>query len=110
MIFEICAIVAVIIFAILAAYVINTLSAVQKTLREHKILTCHLDDKLRKLDSTFQTISNLGDISEVKTLQLREQLQHSIAHDFQQPTDYSEDIVTLLLSTLKLGSKFLKRK
>lgn len=109
MIFEICAILAVFIFAILAIYIICTLVAVQKTLRQHSALIGHFNDKLRKLDSTFQTISNLGDISEEKTLQLREHIQHPKTYIPEQ-NDYTDDLAILLLATLKLGSKFLKRK
>lgn len=109
MIFETCAIAAVIIFGILAIYIIRTLQTVQRTLSHHTTLTVHLDEKLKKMDSTFQAISNLGDISEEKTLQLREHLLHPRAVESDN-SDSSEDLATLLIAGLKLGSKFLRRK
>lgn len=109
MTYEICAILAVLIFAILAIYIIRTLIVIQKALKEHTILTNHLDENLKKMDSTFRSISNLGHISEEKTLRLREQLQHVNSYA-PQDCETTDDVATLLLTILKLGSKFLKRK
>ncbi len=110
MIFEVCAIVAVIIFGILAIYSIRTLLALRRTLNYHTALIVHLNEKILKMDSFFQSISNLGDISEVKTLQLRERLLHPKPIESEDPDDCSEDLVTLLMAALRLVSKYLRRK
>ena len=120
MIFEICAILAVFLFAILVIYIVNTLIAIQKTLKQHAALTLHftdltlqIEDKLRKTDSAFQSISNLGDISAKETLRIRNHLQDlnsSDPHPNSEETTYTDDLVMLLLSTFKLVSKFIRRK
>lgn len=120
MIFEICAILAVFLFAILVIYIVNTLIAIQKTLKQHSSLTLHftdltlqIEDKLKKMDSTFQSISNLGDISEEETLRIRNHLQHLKSSTTQlnsERTNYTDDLAMLLSATFKLVSKFLRRK
>lgn len=107
MIFEICTIIAVIIFAILAFYVIRTLIALRKSLQDIQQLNSELMHKMRLMESTFQTISALGDVSEEKVKNLRD---YEIKYrEFQSvKKDYSEELADIILAGLKVGSKYFR--
>lgn len=107
MIFEICAIIAVLIFAILAFYVIRTLLVLQKSLQDIHQITSELTHKMRLMESTFKTISTLGDMSEEKVRNMRD---YEIKYrEFQRvKADYSEDMADIILAGLKLGSKYFR--
>lgn len=109
MYFEISAILAVIIFAILTFYIIRTLITVRRSLQRLDHLLFELDHKIKHMESTLKTISNIGDICEEKTKRLRE---HYLENQALEPkkVDDSEELTDWLLASLKLGSKFLRRK
>lgn len=109
MYFEIAAIAAVIIFAILSFYVIKTLIAFQKTLKHIDLVTFDLNLKMKNLDSTLHTISNLGDICEDKTALVRNELHNKKIVE-SGSSDYSEEVADLLLAGIKIGSKFITRR
>ena len=109
MLYELCAIAAVLIFGILAWYLIRTLISAKKTLERISHFTLDLDVKLNKIDSTIQSLSNLGDICEKKTSQLREEYFQPKFSEYPK-NNLSEDLASLLFVCLKLGGKFLRRK
>ncbi len=113
MIFETCAIISVVIFAFLAFFVIRTLSALQKNLANLNNITQDLSHKMKLMDSTFKSISALGDISEIKLNQLRDnEIKHKELGNKKEFTNrdyYSEDLAEIVLASLKLGIKFFRR-
>lgn len=109
MYFEISAVVAVIIFAVLSFYVIQTLLRFQKTLAKIDLLTLDMNHKAKTLDSTLNALSNLGDICDTKTAQLRNDLHIKKETEVVQG-DYSDDIADLLLVGLRIGSKYFTRR
>lgn len=109
MFFEIAAVAAVIIFAILAVYIIRTLVCLQRTLRRVELLIVDTDCKIRQLESTFQTVSHLGDICEEKTARLK-QLYLDKKEQENLNENYAEDLAEWLVASLKLSAKFIRRK
>ncbi|MBA3239266.1 MAG: hypothetical protein H0T62_13095 [Parachlamydiaceae bacterium] len=108
MIFEISAIIAVLIFAILAFYIIRTLLTLQTSLKDIHQITSELTHKLRLMESTFNTIATLGDMSEEKIKNMREyEIKSRELHRIK--NDYSEDMSDIILAALKLGSKYFRR-
>jgi hypothetical protein len=60
------------------------------------------------MESTFKTISTLGDMSEEKIRSMREYEIKS--REFQRvKNDYSEDMSDIILAGMKLVSKYLRR-
>jgi hypothetical protein len=112
-IFEVCAIISVVIFAILAFFAIRTLCALQQNLVNVNNVTQEISHKMKLMDSTFKSISALGDMSEIKLNELRdEQIKFNEfvnKKDFTNKTDYSEDLTDLVLASLRLGIKLFRR-
>lgn len=109
MYFEIAAISAVVIFAILSFFLIRTLVSLQHTLRRVDHLAIELDIKMKQLNSLVKTVSHLGDICEEKTARLKEQYiekKESASHE----SVFTEDIAAWILTSFRLGSKLLKRR
>ncbi len=113
MILEVCAIISVVIFAILAIFVIRTLLALQRNLLSVNQLTQDISHKMKLLDSTFKSISALGEMSEIKLNELRDdQIKYKEIVDkkeFTNTNDYSEDLSDLVLASLKLVIKLFRR-
>lgn len=108
MFFEICTAIALIVFIVISYFVVQVLRSVQRTLRHIDQCTQELDRKAQHLESTFKTIDNLGSICQIETLQLRqEHLERKLCS---QENDYKEDLTHLIVASLKLGSKLLRRK
>ncbi len=108
MIFEICSIIGIIIFAILAFFVVRTLCALQLFLKDSHHLINDVTHKMKLMDSTFKTISNLGDISEVKLNNLRE-YQTKYKEFVKNDNNYTDDLADLVVTALKIGTKFFRR-
>ena len=112
-IFEACAIISVVIFAILAFFAIRTLYALQQNLINVNNVTQDISHKMKLMDSTFKSISALGDMSETKLTELRDtQIKYNEFVDkkeFTNSGDYSEDLAEVVLAALKLGIKFFRR-
>lgn len=108
MIFETCAIIAVLIFAILAFYVIRTLFALQNSLKDIHQITSELTHKMRLMESTFKTISTLGDMSEEWARNMHD---YNLKYrEFQHvQNDCSGDMTDIILAALRLGSKYFRR-
>jgi len=112
MIFEICTLIALIIFAILAFYIYRTLITLQKTLRNLDVLTDELTIKMRKMDSTFQSISNIGDVAQEESSHFRENYMYEkrCCRDRLKSDESSDALTDLLLAGLKVGANYLRRK
>lgn len=101
MYFEIAAVAAVVIFAILAFFIIQTLLSLQKTLKRIDQISLELDLKAKRFDSTLNAISNIGDIAEEKTAHIRHDLH--IKKEFIAPPsdDYTDELAELLQQVLE---------
>ncbi|MGZ3732362.1 MAG: DUF948 domain-containing protein, partial [Parachlamydiaceae bacterium] len=108
MVFEICAIIAVFIFAVLVFYLIRTLQTFQCFLRHMNDLSLDLDQRIKQLDSTLNTISHVGDSCEEKIRQCQVQKLHQIESECAK-NNVKEDISDLIIASLKLGINFLRR-
>ena len=108
MIIEISLALAVLIFAVLAVYIIQTLIALQATLRRIDAASIELALKLRNLDSTLRTISNLGEITEHETEKLK--LNFMQQDQLPKSSNFKTDLAEWLLASVKLGSKLYSRR
>lgn len=110
MIVEIAALAAVLIFGVLAYFIVRTLLVLQKSLKGIDLVATEIELKLKNLDSSFRAISNLGVIAEEKTEQVRRNFLEEQCAKTARGSDSADDLVTWLLSTLKLGIKFLTKR
>jgi hypothetical protein len=112
MIYEICAAIALVIFAILAYYIYRTMVSLQHTLNRVDVLTFELTAKIQKLDSTMRSISNLGDVAEEESIRFRENymLNKQLFRAHSAREESSDDLTDLLVAGLKVGANYLRRK
>ena len=121
MVFEISAVIAVIIFAVLAFYLIRTLISLQHSLHNMDHLMLDMKLKMKYLDSSFQAISQLGEIGEKQVHKMANKMRAKEARNyeyedevhskkFSQNTASAPDLVEWLLLSFKIGESFLKRK
>lgn len=108
MIIEISVAVAVVIFAVLAIILINTLITLQRTLKQVEELTFETRMKLGSLDSTFEAIANLGDVVEQKSECLKEKVLER--EMYRREDTVAEDLADWLRASVKLGAKYLTRR
>jgi hypothetical protein len=107
MIIEISIAIAVLIFAILAFFIIRTLITLRITLKQVEELTFEARLKIQDLDSSFNALANLGDMCESETERMREKyLEKSVCHT----SDTSDDLIDWLRASIKLGGKYLTRR
>ncbi|MBA3602576.1 MAG: hypothetical protein H0W50_02820 [Parachlamydiaceae bacterium] len=108
MIFEICAVLSVIIFAILAFFAVRTLRALESNLKNIDCITQDVSIKMSLLDSTFKSISAIGDMGEMKlnSLQDREIKFKDLSN---LDNDYSDDLVEIVIASIRLGTKLFRR-
>ncbi len=114
-IWEIALVIAAIVFSITCIFLIRTLITLNNALIPMQKKVEHLCDEgtkvLRKtesLDSVFRSISNLGDIGETKTQELKSYLLER-PHARQEPL-FSEELANWALSTVAIYRKFLKKR
>lgn len=88
MIFEICALISVCLFALLAFFIIRTLNVVHHLISQLELRLIHFDSLLR-------AISNLGDLCEKET---------------ETKQEFPSELVEWLLLSMKLSKKLLKRR
>ncbi len=108
MILEICAILFIVIFGVLAFFAIRTLLAVQHSLRTLDQTTHSLTSKLNNLDSTFRTISHLGDVCEFEAANWKKEAFQS--KEESHGSNYSRELADWLVISLRLAEKFLRRR
>lgn len=102
-IIEICAIVAVLIFAILSGFIIRTLLPLQRS----------LNDVEKKLKNLNPLIESFTEDSDVKKLREQKRVYESKIDKEKEEIDKDHigfDVVEWLLLTYKLGEKFIKRR
>lgn len=116
---EIALVVAVIVFSVTCFFVIRTLIAVDRALAPLQKKVEHLcdegcrvlrttDNRLESLDSVFRSISNLGDIGETKTRELKSYLLEQQSPVRADPP-LGEELARWALSTVSIYRKFLKK-
>lgn len=91
MIFEICAIIAIILFAGITFALIMTLTALFR-------LVTNLEIRLRKCDALFRSIETMGEVCDQEMDIIKE--DPSLSHD----------LLDWVLVSLKLSKKLLKRR
>lgn len=117
---EIAIVAAVIVFTITCFFIIRTLVAIERALGPLQKKVEHLceegsrairktDNRLESLDSVFRSISNLGDISETKTKELKSYLLEKPSSTSQEPL-FGEELANWALSTVSIYRKFLKKR
>lgn len=117
---EIAIVVAVIVFSITCFFIIRTLIAIERALNPLQKKVEHLcdegcrvlrttDDRLGSLDSIFRSISNLGDIGETKTSELKSYFLERQAPVREDPP-LGEELANWALSTVSIYRKFLKKR
>jgi uncharacterized protein YoxC len=112
MVYEICAIIAIIIFAILAFYICKILTELLRTMHKINAQINDINAKSKKLDSTLQSISNIGEITEDKTESMREEyfLRKKLKLHERDDIDSNEELVDLIVTGLRFGAKFFMRR
>lgn len=116
---EIALVFAVVIFSVTCFFIIRTLIAINRALTPLQKKVEHLCDegcralrttnnRLESLDSTFRSISNLGDIGETKTQELKSYLLERQLPAREEPP-LGEELAGWALSTLSIYRKFLKK-
>lgn len=108
MIIEISVAIAVLIFAILAFFIIRTLFVLQNTLKRVDNTLWDLEMKVKNLDPLLITLSQLGEVCEDKSEQLKK--AYFTPRPSEEVKSSSADLVEWLMLSVKLGSKFLKRR
>lgn len=103
MIIEISVAVAVLIFAILTFFIVQTLLRLQKTLSRVNILLLDMEIKSKQLDSVVRSLSNLGEVCELETEQFK---RNSLGRKEQEVPEW----VDWLALSMKLGAKLIKRR
>ena len=99
---------AVLIFAILSFFVIQTLIALKSSLHKIDHMTQELEIKTKNVDSFLHALSNLGDICEHKTNQLKQAyLEKQI--QFTETNSIVNELAEWLLLSASLGEKLLKK-
>lgn len=103
MIFEIAALIAVGLFALLTYYIIQTLQAMKQ-------LISKMEMKAKKFDSLLESISNVGDVCEKESEVIKSKVLICPEHKEILSKNLSHDLVEWLLMSLKLFTKFLTRR
>ena len=102
---EICAIVAVGIFAALAYFLIQTLLSVQRSLKRSDQLIDDVKIKMGNLNPFFHSLSNVGEVTERQSERFKQSALSS------NPTsNHSYDLLEWLILSIKLGEKFINRR
>ena len=95
-ILEICAILAVVIFALLAGFIIRTLLPLQRSFAD-------VEKKLKDLNPLVKTFSEDEDVKKIKDTKK--------IHEVNNPEDnVGFDVVEWILLSYKLGEKLIKRR
>lgn len=106
MIIEIAVGVGILIFAILAFFIIRTLLTLQATLKRVDNLLWDLEIKSKNFDALLRSISLLGDVTEAATEKINQTYFDTKDKEIVKKGDWAE----WLLLSLKLGSNFIKRR
>jgi len=95
--------IAVLIFAVLAVFVIITLLRVNKLLKDFEY-------KAKSLNPIVNAVSNLGNVCEKKTKDLNARCLSCNEEQLSDSSSYYPELATILLLSLKAGEKFLKNR
>ena len=98
---EVSVAIAVLIFAILAAFIIITLLRVNKLLKDFEL-------KAKSLNPIVNAMSNLGNVCEKKSKDLNARCLS--CNEEQLDSSYYPELATLLLLSLRAGEKYFKNR
>ena len=110
MIIEISVAVAVALFAILSIFIIRTLMSLQRSMRRVDQAIVDVEMKMRNFDSSLKALSNIGDICEQETLQLKQKFLTKHEKKIVEKECVTSDLAEWLIVSIKLGEKLLKRR
>lgn len=117
---EIAVVIAVVVFSITCGFLIRTLVTLNRAILPLQLKIEHLSDEsqrilktaehhLTALDSTFNSISNLGDVCENKTESLKRNFTQRQSISSQDPP-IGEEILNWALTSASLYQKFFKNR
>ena len=92
--------------SLLILLLIFILFYLQKTLRKIDSVLAEGENKLKKLNSLFNSISNMGDIAEKESERIK--INYLLNQLNEKPIDSNEELASLLVSSLMLGIKYFK--
>lgn len=107
---EILATLGVIVLAILIFFVIQTLIKTQSTLKNLDLVLMEAEMNLRKLNSFMNTLENLSDIAEQESERLKNKYECKKHNLVENDVNDSEEIARWLISSIKLGVNFFKKR
>lgn len=90
-------------------FIIQTLFYLQHTLKKIDIVLMETDLKLKKLNPLFNSIQNAGDIVEKMSERTKNKYELKM-NQLEDSVDSTDELATLLGSSIILGIKFLKRR
>lgn len=104
MIIEVSVALAVLIFAILAFFIVKTLLRLQRTLNSVDCLLIDVEIKSKNLDALVRSLSNLGEICEMETEEFKKACME------RRKQESTPEWVDWLALSMKLGAKLIKRR
>lgn len=109
-IMEVLAIIGVIALVILIFFIVQTLIVMQSTMKKLDLVLMETELKLRKLSSFMNTIDNLTDIAEKESEKLKNKYEYKKNNEIEKDLINSEELATWLISSMKLGVNFFKKR
>lgn len=96
---------------VLFFFIIQTLFTVQHSLKKLDRVLIETEIKLHKLNPLFNTLENAGDVVEKESIKLKNHYTYNNLNQLNDKTsDSSEELASLLASSIILGIKYLKRR
>ncbi len=92
--------------SLLILLLIFILFYLQKTLKKINSVLTEGENKLKKLDSVFNSISNMGDIAEKESERIK--FNYLVNQLDEKPIDTSDELASVLVSSILLGIKYFK--
>lgn len=113
---EVALVILVLVISVTCIFVIRTLILLQRSLlkldrlsEEGTSTLRNLEMKATSLDSIFRSISNLGDICESKTFQMKEHYLQKPSFREEKP-NVGEDVINLALTSARLYQQIFKKR
>lgn len=95
--------------ALLIFFLIFILFYLHNTLKKIDLVLIESENKLKKLNSIFNSISNIGDVTEKETERIKSNYMLKMNQlNATPPIDSTDDLATLLVSSIILGIKYFK--
>lgn len=106
---EILAIIGLILLALLVFYVIQTLIAVQSTLKTLNMVLVEAELNLKKLNPAMNTVKNITEVTEIESEKLKTSYMNFPTKIEKQSMD-SEELASWLICTTKIILNIFKKR